>query len=131
MTYYEKYDFKHDGYQKLFHFNSWRIATLEHYAEVDDVPFRYLECHHETDEVFVLIEGSCQMIFFKDNNPKSLAFEYIELQPHSIYRVLKGVYHAHHLSRDAKIILVEEENTSDQNSHRVYLNEAQTQAIKK
>ncbi len=122
MKLYDQYDFNGQGYQKLFHFNSWRIAELKYIEEIDSSDVNFLECHLETDEVFVLFEGHCDMWFYQNNEPGS-KFEKISLKKHDVYRIPKGVYHAHRLSLDAKILLIEEENTSDGNSDRIYLNE--------
>ncbi len=130
MKYYDQFEFSHNGYSKLFHFNTWRVATLEYVEEIDNSDINYLECHHETDEVFILIDGQCRMVFFKDNHPDAEIFESIDLQPQQIYKVLKGVYHAHRISKDAKIVLIEEDSTCDKNSHRVYLTDKQIKAIK-
>ena len=129
MKCYEQFDFKQNGYSKLFHFNNWRLATLEYVKEIDESSVDYLECHNETDEVFILLKGHCKMVFFKDNDPASNDFECIDLKPQQVYRILKGVYHAHRISKDAKIVLVEEESTSQDNSHRRYLTLEQQTAL--
>ena len=130
MKCYEQFEFTQNGYNKLFSFNNWRLATLEYVEEIDNSDIDFLECHHETDEAFILVEGRCKMAFFKNNDPSAHEFQIIELKPKQIYRVLKGVYHAHRISKDAKIILVEEESTSDDNSHRVYLSDQQRAFIR-
>ncbi len=130
MKYYERYEFSQNGYKKLFNFNNWRVATLEYVEAIDSSDIDYLECHYETDEAFILIEGNCRMAFFKNNDPTSKEFQIIDLEPQRIYRVLKGVYHAHRISKDAKIVLVEEESTADYNSHRVYLSDEQRGVIR-
>jgi hypothetical protein len=105
------------GYEKLFNFQSWRVARLNYIKEL------------ETDEVFVLLNGECHMFLTKDQEQKS--FEYFSMEPLKIYRIPKGVYHAHALSEDAQLLVIEEENTCDGNSHRIYLNEEEMKTIKK
>ncbi len=129
MKLYEVYDFNGDGYQKLFHFNSWRIAELKYIEEIDASDVNFIECHLETDEVFVLLNGTCHMYLFEDNNTTN-SFVKLSLEKHKVYRIPKGVYHAHRLSKDAKILLIEEENTCNDNSHRIYLDENQMLKIK-
>ena len=47
----------------------------------------------------------------------------IALEKNKVYRIPKGIYHAHTLSKDAKLLIVEEENTCYENSPRIYLDE--------
>ena len=47
----------------------------------------------------------------------------IKLNPFTIYNVKCGVWHTHTLSKDASVLIVENQNTSDINSSRSYLKE--------
>ncbi|MCD4826345.1 MAG: hypothetical protein K8Q99_01035 [Acholeplasmataceae bacterium] len=120
MKLYEAYDVEGIGYEKILNFQSWRIAKLNYINELDLKKLNFIECHHETDEIFILLQGKCDMYLLKELSPKT--YEHISLEPQNIYRIPKGVYHAHALSKDAQILIVEEENTCDGNSHRIYLN---------
>lgn len=121
MKLYETYDASGIGYQKLFDFKSWRIAKLNYIQELDMKYLNFIECHLETDEVFVLLNGSCDMFLMTNENPRT--FDHFKLEQHKIYRIPKGVYHAHALSEDAQLLIVEEDDTCDGNSDRIYLNE--------
>jgi hypothetical protein len=117
------------GYEKLFNFKSWRIARLNYIKELDIEHLNFIECHLETDEVFVLLNGQCHMFLTQDQEHKT--FEHFSMEPFKIYRIPKGVYHAHALSKDAQLLVIEEDNTCDGNSHRIYLNEEEMRTIKK
>ena len=129
MKLFETYDVKGIGYEKLFHFGSWRVARLNYIEELDLHKLNFIECHQETDEVFVLLNGSCDMVLLKHNDPKS--FTHLPLEKNRVYKIPKGVYHAHALSHDAEVLIIEEENTCDKNSHRIYLNELEMKDIQK
>jgi len=129
MKLYKTYEMKGIGYEKLFNFNSWRIAKLNYIKELDMKHLNFIECHHETDEVFVLLQGKCDMFLLKEHEPKS--FEHFLLEPQKIYRIPKGVYHAHALSEDAQLLIIEEDETCDDNSHRIYLNEQEMKLMQK
>ncbi len=129
MKLYDTYDFDGIGYQKLFNFKDWRIAELKFIEDIDAKPLDFLECHLETDEVFVLLEGSCKMWFFDENKPDQ-GFKTLKLKKHEVFRIPQGIYHGHRLSKDAKILIIEEENTCNDNSHRIYLNEKQLSAVR-
>lgn len=128
MKLYETYDLLGIGYQKILNFQSWRIAKLNYIKELDIQNLNFIECHHETDEIFVLIQGKCDMYILKEDSPK--AFEHFSLEPQKIYRIPKGVYHAHALSKDAQILIIEEDDTCDGNSHRIYLDAEEIKNLK-
>ncbi|AUD65338.1 hypothetical protein BK011_06420 [Tenericutes bacterium MZ-XQ] len=129
MKLFETYLAEGIGYEKLFSFKSWRIARLNYIEELDIEHLNFIECHLETDEVFVLLNGECHMFLTTDINQKN--FEYFAMEPFKVYRIPKGVYHAHALSKDAQLLIIEEEDTCDGNSHRIYLNEEEMNTIKK
>lgn len=128
MKLYKTYDISGIGYEKLFNFESWRVARLNYISELDMKNLNFIECHLETDEVFVLLQGTCDMFLLRQSEPK--CFEHISLEPNKIYRIPKGVYHAHALSKDAQVLIIEEENTSDDNSHRIYLTQQEKNELR-
>ncbi len=131
MKYYEIHQFNEIGYQKLFSYNTWRVAILNYIDELEIDRIQYVEAHSLTDEAFVLLSGHCQLFFaeVKDNDVTHM--EVISLEPHLVYRIPKGIFHTHTLSQDAKLLIIEEENTAETNSPRVYLDEAGKKLLKK
>lgn len=129
MKAYEIYDFLDDGYQKLFHHQSWRVAILNYIDELEIKHISYVEAHLETDEVFVLLTGKCTLIFAHVINQKIDHFECLHLVPHKVYKVPKGTYHSCVLSDDAKVLIVEEENTCEHNSPRIYLDQEEVERV--
>ena len=95
-------------------YGDWRVAYLN-YAECHkDGNIEFLEKHLETDEVFVLLTGKATLIIGEE-------FEKIEMEPHKVYNVKKDVWHNIILSEDAKVLLVENKDTSKENSEFLYL----------
>ncbi|MDX9691647.1 MAG: hypothetical protein RBT45_04265 [Acholeplasmataceae bacterium] len=119
MKNYNVYDFNGIGYQKLFHYDAWRIAILNYIDELKIENINYVECHHDTDEVFVLLEGHCRLYFYNHEE----GFTYVDMDKHQTYVIPKDVYHTHVLDTNAKLLIVENENTCDENSTRIYLTE--------
>ena len=130
MKPYEIFDYANDGYQKLFHHQSWRIAILNYIDELEIEHIDYVEAHLETDEVFVLLAGTCTLIFAHEKQSKIQSFECVALKKHKVYKVPKGTYHACVLSQDAKVLIVEEENTCYDNSPRIYLTDTDKEKMK-
>ena len=123
MKYYDTYEFNGIGYSKLFHHQNWRIAVLNYIEELEVGNINYVECHALTDEVFVLLKGSFKLFFAEVENNKIIKFNVLSLEPHKVYKIPMGIYHAHTLSKDAMVLIVEEESTNYENSPRIYFNE--------
>ena len=131
MKYFETYEYKGIGYEKLFHHQSWRIAILNYIEELEIKNINYVECHTLTDEVFVLLKGEFHLFFAEVEHNEIKGFIMKSLEPNKVYKIPKGVYHAHTLSQDAQVLIVEEENTSYDNSPRIYLDQSKKEMLQK
>ncbi|MBU1141908.1 MAG: hypothetical protein KKG64_05220 [Firmicutes bacterium] len=121
MKKYDIYEFNGIGYKKLFYHQNWRVSMLNYIEELDINHIAYVESHQFTDEVFVLLEGSCSIFFAEVGNHQIVSFSILNLEPHKVYQVHSGVFHTHILSLDAKVLIIEEENTCEGNSPRIYI----------
>ena len=105
--YHEVYEYNGIGYERTMNFEGWRVAILNHEERFDKIT--KLERHALTDEVFVLLKGTATLILGEE-----LIKE--ELEPYKIYNVKKDVWHALKVSLDAKVLIVENHNTSLDNT---------------
>lgn len=119
----ETYSLEEKGYKKLYSFQSWRVAMLNFADDLIAENIAYVEAHNKTDEAFILLKGNCMMVLGRIEDNQIVGFDFEYLKPNNVYNIPKGVYHSHVLSHDAKLVIVEEEDTSDENSNRIYLNE--------
>lgn len=72
------------------------------------------------DEVLEPICGTCNLYSAGIRKIPGV-IEKIPMEKHKGYNVKKGVWHTHTLSEDAEVLIVENQNTSNLNSHlRVY-----------
>jgi|SRR5690554_1082419 len=119
----EVYEYNNNGYSKLMSYKEWRVAMLNYAEDLELENINYVEAHNETDEVFILLSGSCRMILmeFEENNLKEI--EVVNLEKNKIYNIPKNIFHTHVLSKDAKLAIIEQENTDYANSTRIYLTE--------
>ena len=131
MNYYDTYEFNGIGYSKLFHHQNWRVAVLNYIEELEVENISFVECHSLTDEVFVLLKGSFTLFFAEVVNNQITGFKTLCLEPNKIYKIPMGIYHAHTLSKDAQVLIVEEENTSYDNSPRIYFGEKEKKMLNK
>ena len=102
-------DYNGEGYAPVMRFDAWRVAMLN-YAERFDpsCPIR-LERHLLTDEVFVLLEGEATLFIGEE-------MTVYPMEKNKIYNVRAGAWHRITTSRDARVLIVENENTSKENS---------------
>lgn len=107
---------KDPGYKPLVYFERWRVAILND----DPEQFRkekvhFLERHNETDEVFVLLSGECTLLVGGLGECPG-AIEEVVMEPNKIYNVRKSVWHNLIGSEGFAVLIVENADTSKENS---------------
>ena len=122
-------DFSGEGYQPLVDFESWRVAVLRYIDELLPEKIDNVECHLETDEVFILVEGKCLLFLADVQDDQISTFHAVDMIPKKLYTIKQGVYHTHTLSKDAHVIIVENQDTGAANSKRISLSRAQIEKI--
>ncbi len=122
-------DFSGEGYQPLVDFESWRVAVLRYIDELLPEKIDSVECHLETDEVFILVEGKCILFLAEVQDDQIIKIHAVDMVPKKLYTVNQGVYHTHTLSKDAHVIIVENQDTGAANSKRISLSRSQIEKI--
>jgi hypothetical protein len=122
-------DFSGEGYQPLVDFNSWRVAVLRYIDELLPEQINNVECHLEADEVFILVEGKCILFLADIQDDQIIKIHAVDMIPKKLYTVKQGVYHTHTLSKDAHVLIVENQDTGAANSKRISLNKSQIEKI--
>ena len=107
----EIFEYHGDGYQPMHDFGAWRVALLHHGERFDKGTMSDLERHLETDEIFVLLSGAGELIIGEE-------MRRIPMEYGKIYNVPAGVWHGISVSRDAKVLIVENADTTKENSER-------------
>ena len=107
------------GYKPLVDFESWRVAILN-----DDQVFRreytkYLERHTQTDEVFVMLEGECSLYIGIGGDDSPGEINLLPMEKCKLYNVKKGVWHNLISKPGTTLLIVENSNTSAENSDRI------------
>jgi hypothetical protein len=103
------------GYRPVIDFGAWRVAVLNFNEDLLPENITRMQRHNETDEVFVLLKGRC--ILFLGEGYETIKTVYAEdMSPMRIYNVKKAAWHTHTLSRDAKVLIVENRDTTYDNS---------------
>ena len=103
-------DYTGEGYKPAMAFGAWRVAFLNYGENFDKI--MKLERHMETDEVFMLLEGEGTLIIGLEKTP-------VRMEKHKIYNVRKGVWHNIKVSEDAKVFIVENDDTTRDNTEYI------------
>ena len=106
------YDHATAGYEATMNYGEWRVALMNYIDEL--AKLNKYERHLETDEVFVLLEGRATLVVGENR-------EEHQMERFRIYNVKRGVWHGIVYSPDARVLIVENHNTSDENSEKYYL----------
>jgi len=121
-------EYSGEGYRPLVDYGEWRVAILRNEDELLPQNIREMQRHDETDEVFVLLSGRC-ILFLGDGDEGVTAIHAQDMQPLKLYNVKKACWHSHTLSEDASVLIVENRDTTVDNSPRVGLTLAQRERI--
>ena len=105
------------GYKAIVYFEGWRVAFL------NDAPTRfrketmpYMERHNATDEVFVLMEGQCTLYIGDGGAEGPGNITKLEMEKGKMFNIKAGVWHNLTGNEEMKLLIVENSDTSKQNS---------------
>ena len=116
------------GFVPMVDSDQWRVAFLNFERDSLLNNLKEFQRHNESDEVFVLLKGRC--ILFLGGKECAVSHIYAqELESYKIYKVRRRVWHAQILSPDAKLLIVENRNTSLANSPRLEMTDHQRSEI--
>ena len=99
-----------DGWKIMKEFEGWKIGYLRYNERFSK--FAEMERHLETDEVFVLLEGTA--ILYVES-------ETVEMKKGTLYTASKGEWHHIIVSKDAAVLVVENSNTSKENTEKRFI----------
>ena len=110
------------GYQPLIHCRDFRVAMLNYHPELLVENIGNFQQHSLTDEAFILLKGSCTLFIAEEAECENI--HAVPLEPYKIFNVKQGVYHTHTLSEDASVLIVEADDTCDDNSPMTIVDDA-------
>ncbi len=118
-------EYNDPGFKHVFESKEWAVA-IKNYQPLNDLqnlgPFKR---HLLSDEVFILLEGKCVLLYDDSANQAGTAMVCEALAKGKVYCVGKGVWHATAVSRDVKLIIVEDRNTSKENTEALQISQQQ------
>lgn len=117
------------GYKPIDSYENWLVAVLNYTDEYLPQNITTLQKHVETDEIFVLLKGGC--VLFSGGNDKDKLGEItaVNMEPMKLYNVKRATWHSHTLSKDGSVLIVENKDTTDDNSFELELNADQKKKV--
>ncbi len=109
------------GYSPILHHRDFRVAILNYHPELLVENISNFQQHSRTDEAFVLLQGECTLFLAEDERIETV--HGIKMEPLKLYNVKQGTYHTHTLSEDAKVLIVEADDTCDDNSPMIIVDD--------
>ena len=102
-----------NGFDTMHVFEGWKVAFItcaEQYG-----PLKEMKRHMLSDEVFVLVEGSATIYTLEgeEETPRKT-----EMEKGKLYNVQKGTWHHVQVSENALLAVVENSNTSKENTEK-------------
>lgn len=113
------------GFDVLHTCGAWKLAFISHAEQYGDL--KQLKCHTETDEAFLLIKGDAVMFTSEDGK----TIEKTDLEKEKLYVVKKNTWHHLRVSSDALLLVMENSNTSKENTNTLTLKEKETYEVTK
>jgi ureidoglycolate hydrolase len=122
-------DYHGEGYLPLIDFGAWRVAVLRALPQLlDPRLLDQMERHNETDEVFVLLAGACTLLLGTgDAEIKEIVA--VKMEPLKLYNIKRAVWHTVMLTQDATVLIVENQDTTRDNSSYLTLTPAQREQL--
>jgi hypothetical protein len=121
-------EYKKEGYSPVVDYGAWRVAILNYNDQLLPENLTAMQRHNETDEVFILLRGNC-ILFIGEGNQKVTDIFAENMQPFKVYNVKKSTWHTHTLTKDAMVLIVENRDTTFDNSPFCPLSDRQRQMI--
>jgi hypothetical protein len=124
-------EFNGEGLTRAVESGEWFVG-IKNYKPANDVDtLEVLEKHLKTDEVFVLLSGICTLLIDKSEAGDCKDVICVPMDQNKVYCINKNVYHTTIVSKDVKMILIENKDTSAENSEFITLCDEHIAFLKK
>lgn len=126
---FEVKNYSGEGFQPLVSYDTWRVAVLRYMDELHPDRLDSMERHTATDEVFILTRGQA-MLVLGGNQAGVDIIRPVVMNIGEVYNVKRNTWHTVILSQDAHIIIVENENTTPENSEYIDLTDGDRRSVR-
>ena len=109
------YSYDGEDFKVAFQTDAWKIGLLRYSERFSD--FKVMERHLKTPEIFVLLSGSATLYISKADE----SVETTVMEANKVYEVPAGEWHHITVSSDATVLVVENSDTSKENTEKVMI----------
>lgn len=124
-----QYEFAGEGMQRVYENKKWTVGIKNWKPANDITGIDCLERHNKTDELFVLTEGGCTLVYANETE-NGLNFSAVKMVPGKVFNIPASLWHNTITEKDTKMILIEDSNTSMENSDILKLDKDQIENIR-
>lgn len=125
----EAYTYDGEAMKRVYENEKWTVGVKNWKSASDITMINNLERHNKTDELFVLLCGECTLVYGNEEDGR-IVFRGVKMQPYTLYNIPCTLWHNAIMSRDAKIIVIEDVSTGMENSDILPLDEKQTAIVR-
>ena len=125
-----EYQYDKEALKRVYENAQWTVGIKNWKPSNDIGQINNLERHNCTDELFVLLNGSCTLVYAAEK-AGSLNLKTIEMRPYSVYQIPPALWHNTIMSKEAKLLLIENSDTSMENSDIRNLSEGEISCLKR
>ena len=111
----DSFEFTGEGMSRVYENSKWTVG-IKNYKPANDIAnINCIERHNQTDELFVLLSGSCVLVYATQENGKFI-FNALKMEQSKVYSIPQSLWHNTITQSDTKMILIEDSSTGMSNS---------------
>ena len=108
---------KEPGFGTVVICEGWKVAVFNSDTIWKEEKIAYLQKHEKSDEDFILLKGVCTLLLSDEEIPTKVYG--VKMEQGKVYNVPKGVWHSHVLKDGTSVIVVENSDTTPENSPKI------------
>ena len=110
-----EYAYEGEGMTRVFENEKWMVGVKNWKPMNDIANINCLERHNETDELFILLQGRCTLLYANETE-NGLEIGAVPMKPLKVYNIPRSLWHNTVTERDTKLALIEDSSTGPANS---------------
>jgi mannose-6-phosphate isomerase-like protein (cupin superfamily) len=101
--------------KRVYENAKWTVG-IKNWKQANDIAhINCVERHNQTDELFVLVAGTCTLIQATESGER-LDIQAVKMEKGKVYNIPQGLWHNTVTREDTKLILIEDSSTGSENS---------------
>ena len=122
-------EFSGEGMSRVYENKKWTVG-IKNWKPANDISgIDCLERHNETDELFILLAGSCTLVYANEKGGE-LDIQAVKMEPFRVYNIPATLWHNTVTRKDTKMALIEDSATGSGNSNVLPLSKEQIARVK-